>query len=150
MKEDSHFHLFSRLYVLAEKLIDETAKTAALDALNARAAEINYARMPNVETVCVLYNGTPDTSPARQWLANLFTTHAEPVALAYNNPFPSDFLADLALSMASKRVKPDVFKKVERDLAQALVELELVKKDLGRVRDELTSERIKRVSSWGD
>ena len=74
--------LLSKLYVLAEKLLDETTKNTVLDALSACAQETNFATLPNHESACVLYDGTTDFSPAREWLVDMYPKHGTPRSLS--------------------------------------------------------------------
>ncbi|KAF2869216.1 hypothetical protein BDV95DRAFT_468859, partial [Massariosphaeria phaeospora] len=57
------FDLLARIYVLAEKLMDVTAKNLVVNAMIAQGEEYS---VPDKNDVCTLYDGTPEASPARK------------------------------------------------------------------------------------
>lgn len=118
--EQNPFIFPSKLYVLAEKLIDDTAKTAALRALRERATQVTITgalNCPSLEIVNTIYNGTPDPSPARQWLVDQFA-HCLDQSTPFDffprsNSLQREFLADLVGSLISFRPLPATHKAIK-------------------------------------
>ncbi|KAF3049218.1 hypothetical protein E8E11_005861 [Didymella keratinophila] len=94
------WHLrLNKLYVLAEKILDDTTKNMALTAMDTRAnksQERPSTRCPDVHSIKVIYEGTPEKSPAR-------------------SEFLKDFLYDLSISLLEKRPLPEEHQRVLTD-----------------------------------
>ncbi|KAH6010119.1 hypothetical protein HBI67_171860 [Parastagonospora nodorum] len=97
----------SKLFVLAEKLMDEDGKTAILAAISARSQEPFSDKIlyyPAIDSVQIIYEGTPEHSPARKLLVTLYTNF---VTFAFvtekSDAVPKDFLHDLSLSLLTQR-----------------------------------------------
>lgn len=94
--------MLSKLYVLSEKLMDDTTKTIVLTAITARFEEAlsrtGCFSYPKIDAVQTIYAGTPSNSPARQLLLQLYTDFGSSDLLANANivdeaPYvPRDFL----------------------------------------------------------
>ncbi|KAF3005038.1 hypothetical protein E8E13_009186 [Curvularia kusanoi] len=110
----------SKLFVLAEQLMDERAKEAVLGSLHARCEELNYAVLPNYKSVCTIYYGTHLGTGARKWLTD------------FELKYPPDFIADVAECVLEKRVQPWVHEKLQG-------ELEEYKEKVERLTEELHS-----------
>ena len=129
----------SKLYVLAEQLVDETTKSTVLNALAAHAKETDFRVLPDGESIYVIYNGTVDGNEARTWLVDLYTDHGEAHTLGSNDlAYLADFVAGVARSVLTKRTKPRVhgavqeqLTKTEAKLKKATIELSEMKKMLG-------------------
>ncbi|KAF3047463.1 hypothetical protein E8E12_007761 [Didymella heteroderae] len=71
-KVGKEYLILSKLYVLAEKLVDETTKQLVLSAIKCRAEDCSYILqeycLPELDSVRVIYDGTPASSPARELL----------------------------------------------------------------------------------
>lgn len=99
----------SKLYVLADKLMDEQTKHHVLNALMSRSKKSGVIRRPTycpgLEDVRIIYGGTPEFSPARAMLVDFYTDHGNESFLAERtDTIPKDFLYDISKSMLSKRL----------------------------------------------
>lgn len=99
--------LLSKLYILAEKLMDETTKVVALSGLKARAEEPDADRQlycPAIDSVQIIYEGTPVDSPARQLIVQLYTNVGNGTLLDEDvDALPKDFLYDLSRNLLKVR-----------------------------------------------
>ncbi|KAF3047212.1 hypothetical protein E8E11_004593 [Didymella keratinophila] len=147
----------SKLYVLAHKLLDETAKTMAIDGLYTCGQERTDGgvhRQPGVLTVRTIYDGTPCDDPARKWLVDLYTTQIggeasfEMFPLAQD--FPQAFLTDLVSSMISFRPLPVQLTSLKHQSGQteANLHLQYARKET-QLREKLaqTEEQLKKQKS---
>lgn len=104
----------SKLYVLAEMLIDDDTKNLVLAAILSRSREPSLdhkAYYPSVSCIYIIYGGTPEDSPARRLIVDLYTDFGDDtIGLAGNTGLPKDFFVDLSLSLLSKRPFPTVHK----------------------------------------
>lgn len=98
----------SKLFVLAEKLMDDTAKKVVLAAMLARSKEPFSDKQlyyPALDCVQIVYEGTPEQSPARQLLVQLYTDFGNADFITEPaGAIPKDFLYDMSLSMLRNRV----------------------------------------------
>lgn len=99
----------AKLYVLAEKLQDGEAKRTVLQTflLSSRVGGLfskPYALGP--ELVHIVYEGTPQGSPMRRLIVDLYTYRAEKTWItkhAEEWEWPADFYKELALNLLDKR-----------------------------------------------
>jgi len=137
-KTRNQYLLLSKLYVLAEKLLDKTTKHAVLNALSACAQETAFATLPDRDSACALYDGTAESSPARPWLVDMYTQHGTPASLgSMASGYPGEFLEDFAVTMLSARAKPSVHDAVSTKLAHDGPLLISSTKDLTRAEREV-------------
>ncbi|KAK3076874.1 hypothetical protein LTS18_011764 [Coniosporium uncinatum] len=104
----------AKAYVLGEKLQDRDFQDAVIDAVVDKSnhlTEGNKTWSPVGDAVKIIYDGTPDTSPAQKLLVDIhchyghtlwLTDHCPP-----NKDIPHDFLLDLARKMFDERPKPN-------------------------------------------
>ncbi|KAJ8115591.1 hypothetical protein OPT61_g2801 [Boeremia exigua] len=146
--EQDQYHALSKLYVLAEKLMDVDTKKAVLAALSARAVETSYVTLPGCDSISYIYEGTPENDAARQWLVDVYTNYGSGNIMDCDRTgYPKEFLADLAVSMMKERAQPRVYKETEDRLAQTEATLKRTAEDLVSMRSRAdTSERaLKKV-----
>ncbi|KAJ4321862.1 hypothetical protein N0V94_002695 [Neodidymelliopsis sp. IMI 364377] len=97
----------SKLYVLAEKLIDNTTKELVLAAISAHAREMlsqDLICIPPIESIQMIYEGTPEGSPVRRLITQIFTDNGCPSSLTTEaDDIPKDFLYELSISLISTR-----------------------------------------------
>lgn len=102
--------LLSKLFVLAEKLMDDKSKAVILDSLAACALKPRWdGRLyyPGIDAIQIIYEGTPEGSCARAWLVDVYTQHVSSSFLTEKpNTVPKDFLQDLSISLLTKRSLP--------------------------------------------
>lgn len=106
---ESECILLAKTYVLSEKLQDVEAKNNALRALMKGMRPIWWAHhrpLANDTTVqtttSIIYDGTPQGSPARKLLVDFFTYNAGSDDLQFNGSathWRNEFIADLAVSL---------------------------------------------------
>jgi|TARA_R110002003_G_scaffold115_2_gene9933 hypothetical protein len=101
----------SKLFVLAEKLMDAKSKEVVLAAMLALSKESfvdNGPYYPGIDSVQVIYEGTREDSPARRLLVQLFTEFGDAAFItAKVDEIPKDFLYDLSVSVLGTRPKPN-------------------------------------------
>jgi hypothetical protein len=106
---------------LAEKLLDDKARSTVLAALTARSKEKAVdGRLfyPPESSVRIIYGGTPDGDLARKTLVDMYTQFgaenfiAEPV-----ESLPKDFLYDLLRSLLRDRCLPQDLESTQKELA---------------------------------
>jgi len=128
--------------------MDEDAKTAILAAISARSQEPFSDKSlyyPAIDSVQIIYEGTPDHSPARELLVSLYTNFITSAFITEkSDAVPKDFLYDLSISLLtqrplSKTLKDALSEKKVTDasLQQALGDLELAKEDLKDIRADM-------------
>ena len=114
----------SKLFVLSKKLMDDMAKEVVLAAMLARAKEPfsdGQLYYPALDCVQIIYEGTPEQSPARQLLVQLYTDFGNVDFITEKaEVIPKDFLYDLSLSTLRNRVTLEKHNKAltERDLSK--------------------------------
>jgi hypothetical protein len=94
--------LLCRLYVLAEKLQDAAAKDSAIDAMRdyAKDARRMDTMVWDPEVIRELYDGTPERSPARRLVVDLYALlGGQPWLEGKKAELPKDFLYDIAMRM---------------------------------------------------
>jgi hypothetical protein len=99
--------MLSKLFVLAEKLVDEDGKTAILATISARSQEPvpdKILHYPAIDSLQIIYEGTPEHSPARELLVTLYTIFVTSAFVtSKSDVVPKDFLHDLSLSLLTQR-----------------------------------------------
>lgn len=104
-----------RLYVLAEYLVDRWAKNRVVDGMHAYLTEVlptepkheSPRKLFSTEAVQVVYDGTPESSPLRRLMVDLYAIHGRDLWLKdVKDELPVDFLYDIALKMLQARPKP--------------------------------------------
>lgn len=100
----------SKLYVLAEMLMDEDTKNVVLAAILDKSKEVSvngtlsYTYYLDGTSIQIIYDRTPEGSPARRLLVDLYTTFGdETFKLAEFPDLPKDFFFDLAVNLMAKR-----------------------------------------------
>jgi hypothetical protein len=107
---------------MAEMLMDEKTKDIVLAAIVARSLEpyndgLYY--FPGIRCVNIIYNGTPEGSPARHLLARLYTEqNLGSLLKAEHEHIAKDFLYDLSLSLITNRPLLRDFNSMKDDLAR--------------------------------
>ncbi|KAF2444403.1 hypothetical protein P171DRAFT_444593 [Karstenula rhodostoma CBS 690.94] len=100
------YPFLAKLYVLGEELLDAIFKNRTIDAIIA--VYIKSKLWPIGETIRIIYEGTPEGSPARRLMADGFAR------IAYDHPSwmkefkncSHDFLVDVSRAMVSVRQPP--------------------------------------------
>jgi hypothetical protein len=114
----------SKLFVLAEKLMDDNAKVAILAAISARSKELHSDKTlyyPAIDSIQIIYDGTPNSSPARQLLVSLYTDFVTSAFVTeMSEAVPKDFLYDLSISLLTKRPLCKALKIAKGDRKAAL------------------------------
>ncbi|OSS46588.1 hypothetical protein B5807_08442 [Epicoccum nigrum] len=130
----------SKLYVLAEQLVDETTKSTVLDALAAHAKETNFRVLPDGESIYVIYSSTVDSNEARNWLIDLYTDYGGARSLGSNDSaYPADFIADVARSVLTKRTKPGVHEATQDQLTKTEAKLKKMTSELAEAKKALSA-----------
>lgn len=105
-EDGNQYVILSKLYVLAEMLLDDTTKEVVLEAMSAAWKETmtKWPRyFPGVPCISLIYNGTLDDSPARRWLIQLYTHNELELQHATSENLPKDFSFDLAVNLLATR-----------------------------------------------
>ncbi|KAF2827444.1 hypothetical protein CC86DRAFT_439935 [Ophiobolus disseminans] len=100
------YAVLSKLYVLADKLMDDTAKETILAAILARSKEAFKGSLyyPAIDSIQIIYEGTREGSPARQLMVDLYTDFVTSSFVAEKaEAVPKEFLHDLFISLLTKR-----------------------------------------------
>jgi hypothetical protein len=112
----------SKLYVLAEKLINDMTKEMVLAAILARFREPcpdNVVHLRTIKSIYTIYCGTSEHSPARQLFVIFFTDFCHvSFATTDTDELPSDFLNDLSQSLLATRPLVKDHDKLKGDLAR--------------------------------
>jgi hypothetical protein len=104
-----------RLYVLAEYLLDRWAKERIIDGMHGYLTEIlptepkhgSPEKVFSAEVVQEVYDGTPEGSPLRRLIVDLYAIHGRDVWLKnLKEQLPTDFLYDVTLKMLQARPQP--------------------------------------------
>ena len=134
---DDAYVVLSRLYVLAEKLIDETAKTsilAALSACDGKRDSQGAMHCPSFESIKIIYNGTPDDSAARKCIVELYSKCAAKSSIldlfSSTQKLPHDFLSDLIKSVVNVWPLPQELGRAERKIKQLQFQLQDLRSQL--------------------
>jgi hypothetical protein len=96
----------AELYVLAELLQDLKCKNAVLKAFIASTCTTRPDGVwhgPGSSIVHIIYRGTPDKSPMRQFVVDLYTEFAKEEWVAAASNGPTDFVNELTSSLLRKR-----------------------------------------------
>lgn len=107
-EDDEKFHTLAYAYVLGEKIIDNDFKNAIMDAyvLYARAQGPSKRYYPSNEEIRILYEGTRESSPIRQFLVDVWTWRGKHSWLEHDSDLPKDFLVEVAKGLF--KVRPSV------------------------------------------
>jgi hypothetical protein len=87
--------------------MDNHAKAVILTAISARSKEPYSDKIlyyPAIDSIQIIYEGTPESSPARQLLVSLYTDFVTSAFVTETSEaVPKDFLYDLSISLLTKR-----------------------------------------------
>ncbi|KAF3004966.1 hypothetical protein E8E13_008000 [Curvularia kusanoi] len=132
------FLALSKLYVLAEQLLDGTTKNAAFAALAAHAKDADFTILPNEASVYVIYEGKTDGNKARQWLIDLYVDHGGTRAFGSSElGYQSEFIADVADGLLATRIKPGFHEHLRDQLKFAEGMLQKDADDLAGAKDSI-------------
>jgi hypothetical protein len=94
-----------KLFVLAETLQDPDMKKVVIAAVYNGLWEIRNAgsKIPVLELISVVYEGTPVGSSMRRLLVDFFTYYAGGSTFRKDEVYPHDFIQELAINLAGKR-----------------------------------------------
>lgn len=104
-----------RLYALAEYLLDYWAKNRVIDGMHTYLTKIlpkelkleSPSELFSAEAVQVVYDGTPEGSPVRRLITDLYAIHGRDIWLKNaKEEFPTEFLYEIALKMLQLRPRP--------------------------------------------
>ncbi|CAA9965871.1 BTB/POZ domain containing protein [Pyrenophora teres f. maculata] len=147
-KEDTELYApLSKLYVLAEMLMDDTTKTIVLNAIQAQiedGPEKDHYCFPEPAAIRIIYKGTMESSPAREVMVKFYTDYScgeELDELADLN----EFHYDLVRSLITKRPRPGEHDLVREELGDVKKELRDVRKELSSVKKELAKKTEPRL-----
>ncbi|KAI4664949.1 uncharacterized protein J4E79_003248 [Alternaria viburni] len=104
------FQPMSELYVLAEMLMDDSTKKNILAAIQKRCESPHFGHsLPEPSAVRTIYDGTPESSPARRLMVDIFSQRAikERIEHWTTENLPKDFLLDLSVNLIAQRPLPD-------------------------------------------
>ncbi len=106
--------LLADLYVLAEKLQDINCKNAIMRAMfhTCRPKGVQ-GNTPSAKICCIIYEGTPEGSPMRKLLVDLYTYIATKawIMSASKGKWPEDFMYELLINVLDKRAPvPDTIR----------------------------------------
>lgn len=108
---EEEFTALSKLYVLAEKLMDKRTKTVVLDSFYARVGQLSKTgdvQSAALDCVRIIYGGTRTSSSIRDLLVAFYTDYGDRSFLPEEvENVPSDFLYDISRSMLKKRPRQD-------------------------------------------
>ncbi|EDU49261.1 BTB POZ domain containing protein [Pyrenophora tritici-repentis] len=146
--EDTELYApLSKLYVLAEMLMDDTTKTIVLDAMKAQiddGPEEDHYCFPEPDAIRIIYKGTTESSPARELMVKFYTDYSCGEELEELADL-KEFHFDLARSLITKRLRPGEHDLVKEELDDVKKELSAVKKELSSVKKELAKRTDARV-----
>jgi hypothetical protein len=105
------YTMLTKLYVLAEMLMDENTKETVHSAILARSKEAfsgdQKSRYPGPAPIRIIYEDPPEDSPARKLMVQLYTEIAYGSFLTQlPKEMPTDFFYDLSISLISKHPLP--------------------------------------------
>jgi hypothetical protein len=154
--------ILSRLYILAETLVDETTEDAVLDELQARCEELNGDGMhnqPSLLTLWTIYDGTKEKSRIREWLVDLYTTRMgndTPLnLLPIVKDFPQPFLADLFTTTITFCPLPGQLKSIKKEVTEAKAQAQAhlnaklqLSGHFARKKEQLLDKLAKTHDSW--
>lgn len=117
----------SKLYVLAEMLMDDLTKNIVLAAILDRSQEAHsdgQLYYPGPTSIQIIYDRTPEGNPARRLLVDLYTTFGdETFKLAEHPDLPKDFFFDLAVNTITKRPTLAHHNNLEAELSLSKLEV---------------------------
>lgn len=133
--------ILSKLNVLAEKLMDDTAKDAVLNAMAARSVERfkdGNLYYPALDSIKIIYEGTPVDSLARKLMVTMYAASAtNPFTTDKSEAVPKEFLYDLSLSLLVERPLKKDFDNLEREVTELKKQREVAKEELKSLRQAL-------------
>ncbi|KAI4959481.1 hypothetical protein J4E86_003203 [Alternaria arbusti] len=100
------FQPMSELYVLAEMLMDDSTKKVILAAIQKRCESPQFGHsLPEPSAVRTIYDGTPESSPARRLMVDIFSQRASKERIEHwtTENLPKDFLLDLSVNLIAQR-----------------------------------------------
>lgn len=140
---DTEYYDLSKLYVLAEMLIDDKTKGLVLAAILTRSEQPfpnGKLLYPDLQCVKVIYEGTPEESPARRLLVELYTEFIEDSFTRDElSEIPKDFLCDLSSNMLASRLSLNAQTSLEDNYAMTVKSLTTEQKLRKVVQDELNA-----------
>jgi len=104
---DEYYDL-SKLFFLAEDLVDTKTKEIILAFMTARYQEVHplrqYCFHPKINFIQTIYHKSTDASPARKLLVAIYTEHGNASFLVAESSVPTkDFLNELSVSILGTR-----------------------------------------------
>lgn len=134
------YYSLSRLFVLAEKLIETTTKSlvlAAMTACSQKSVSNHFLYYPAIDSIQTIYDGTPEGSPARELFVKLYTKHGDASFLtARSSIVPKDFLYELSVSILRTRPLLTDSTELERELLAKNEEYEELAESLNIIKDK--------------
>lgn len=107
---------------MVELLMDDKTKDLVLAAMLARSEEAytdGHIYFPDLDCINIIYNGTPEGSPARRLLVQFYTeNNFDSFCDTKVEDVPKDFLLDLSISLTNTRPLLRHFTHVKDALAQ--------------------------------
>ena len=107
---DRRYNVLAHLYVLGERLIDDTFQDTVMNAVIAALRErqpdgVHYD--PSIYAIWTVYEGTPENSPIRRLLVDLALERRGAPQVAAINPrfLSSEFLKDFCIGLLKDREK---------------------------------------------
>lgn len=91
---------------MAEMLIDQATKDIVVQAMTAKSNEASAdgsRYFPGLNCIQIMYHGTPENSPARCLIVQLYTDNDLDISDATSDTIPKDFAIDLAVSLMKNR-----------------------------------------------
>lgn len=106
MSKAAPYDALTRLYGLGERLLDGEFQDRVLDTIVVEARErigpIRRLGYPGRKAVSIIYESTPDSSPARRLMVDLYVPHGTG-RFNLDADFPAQFLADVAKGLMADR-----------------------------------------------
>jgi len=99
----------SELYVLAEMLMDDSTKNVILAAIRKRCESPQFGHsLPEPSAVRTIYDGTPESSPARRLMVDVFSQRASKERIEHwtTEDLPKDFILNLSVNLIAQRPLP--------------------------------------------
>lgn len=98
--------VLSKLYVMAEMLIDQATKDIVVQAMTAKSNEASAdgsRYFPGLNCIQIMYHGTPENSPARCLIVQMYTDNDLDISDATSDTIIKDFAIDLAVNLMKNR-----------------------------------------------
>lgn len=131
--------------------MDETSKAVILAALAARAMEPasqdQQLYYPGIDSIQIIYHGTPEDSPAREWLVDVYTKNVTSSFITDKSAMvPKDFLQDLSVSLLTKRPLAKRLEVLKEEKKKLLGDLQNRSKHIAKLESEV--EELKRRRNY--